>query len=293
MAKTLKPETIETLIQEALAIEAEEAHEAGTVGFMARAMVQATMPHRNVKGNEFTRRNGHFTLTMLAPSKVGLPYGNIPRLLLAWITTEAVRTKERELLLGNSLSSFMGQLGFQATGGRHGSITRMKNQTRRLFSSNIQCDYETDGGSALMGFRIADKALLWWDAKDPAQGNLWQSSVMLTEPFFNEITTNPVPVDMRALKALKRSPLALDIYSWLTYRMSYLRHKTRLPWGLLQQQFGSDYPLNARGRADFKRNFLLQLTKVQAVYPVELESSTEALLLKPNRPHVRRLAKKG
>ncbi len=32
-----------------------------------------------------------------------------------------------------------------------------------------------------------------------------------------------VPIDLRALNALKGSPLALDIYSWLTYRMSYLR----------------------------------------------------------------------
>jgi hypothetical protein len=293
MAKDLKPTTIERLIQEALAIEAEEAHEAGTVGFMARAMVQATLPHKAVKGSEFTRKNGHFTLTLLAPSKVGLPYGNIPRLLLAWITTEAVRTKERELLLGNSLTGFMGQLGFQATGGRHGSITRMKHQTRRLFSSNIQCDYETDTEAALMGFRIADKALLWWDSKDPNQGNLWQSSVTLTEPFFNEITNNPVPVDIRALKALKRSPMALDIYSWLTYRMSYLRHTTRLPWGLLQQQFGADYANNAQGRRDFKKSFLAHLKKVQAVYPVaNLDTEQDSLILMPSRPHIKRLAKK-
>ena len=59
MAKTLKPQTVEKLIQEALAIESEEALEAGTVGFMARAMVQATMPHKRVKGNEFSRRNGN------------------------------------------------------------------------------------------------------------------------------------------------------------------------------------------------------------------------------------------
>jgi len=293
MAKTLKPETIEHLIQEALAIEAEEAHEAGAVGFMARAMVQATMPHRAVKGNEFSRKNGNFTLNMLAPSKVGLPYGNVPRLLMAWITTEAVQTKTRELLLGNSLSAFMAQLGFQATGGQYGSITRMKNQTRRLFATTVNCTYDGEQGSAILNYMIADKALLWWDAKDPNQRALWESSVTLTEPFFREITHNPVPVDMRALKALKRSPLALDIYSWLTYRMSYLKHTTRLPWPLLQAQFGADYADNAQGRRDFKKAFLNQLMKVQAVYPVNLETGGDALLLKPNPPHVRRLVKEG
>ena len=114
---------------------------------------------------------------------------------------------------------------------------------------------------------------------------------MLTEPFFEEITTNPVPVDMRALKALKRSPLALDIYTWLTYRMSYLRHNTRVYWPLLQAQFGSDYADNAQGRRNFKKHFLAQLNKVLATYPVNLEPGSSALLLKPNRPHVRRLRK--
>ena len=110
-------------------------------------------------------------------------------------------------------------------------------------------------------------------------------------PFFEEITTNPVLVDMRALKALKRSRLALDIYTWLTYRMSYLKHNTRLPWPLLQVQFGSDYADNAQGRRNFKKEFLKQLMKVQAIYPVNLEPGSNALLLKPNRPHVRQLSK--
>ncbi len=42
--------------------------------------------------------------------KRGLPYGTYPRLLLAWLNTEAVRTKERTIILGHSLSEFMRQL---------------------------------------------------------------------------------------------------------------------------------------------------------------------------------------
>jgi hypothetical protein len=44
------PPSVERLITEALAIQAEEAQEAGAVWFMARAMVQATLPHRRVAG---------------------------------------------------------------------------------------------------------------------------------------------------------------------------------------------------------------------------------------------------
>ena len=65
------------------------------VGFLARALVQATLPHSDPKSNEFVRRNGHLTLSIMAPRNVGLPYGRYPRLVLAYLSTEAVRRKTR------------------------------------------------------------------------------------------------------------------------------------------------------------------------------------------------------
>ena len=131
----MQQKNIDKLITEALAIEAEDAKEAGTLGYMARSLVQATMPHRSTKGNEFIRKNGTFTLAMLAPSEIGLPFGSMPRLLISWITTEAVLKRDREIILGNTLSGFMRQLGYDCTGGRGGSITRLRQQMRRLFST--------------------------------------------------------------------------------------------------------------------------------------------------------------
>ena len=84
---------LDKLTRQALLIEIEEARQARTVGFMARVLTQATMPHKAYINNEFTRHNGYLTLTMWSPRDIGLPYGSIPRLLLSWITTEAVRTK--------------------------------------------------------------------------------------------------------------------------------------------------------------------------------------------------------
>ena len=80
MAKNLSPENLNSLVNQALAIEDEDAREAGALGFMARAMVQATLPHRKVEGTYFERRNGAFTLSMQALPKIGLPYGALPRL---------------------------------------------------------------------------------------------------------------------------------------------------------------------------------------------------------------------
>lgn len=86
---------LSALVAEALAAEAEQAHKSGHLGFMARALVQATMPHRKPKEHFFERSNGVFTLEMTAPSRYGLPYGSIPRLLMVWMTTEAVKTSNR------------------------------------------------------------------------------------------------------------------------------------------------------------------------------------------------------
>ena len=46
-----------------------------------------------------------------------LPYGNLPRLVLAWVSTEAVRTQSRELVLGRSLAEFMRKLGMEDRSG--------------------------------------------------------------------------------------------------------------------------------------------------------------------------------
>ena len=54
---------------------------------------------------------------MTAVGQTGLPFGNLSRLLLAWVCTEAVRTQSRELFLGPSLSGFMRRLGMAPIGG--------------------------------------------------------------------------------------------------------------------------------------------------------------------------------
>ena len=279
----MNKDRLNNLITEALAIEAESAKAAGSLGFMARALIQATMPHSKQSGTEFTRQNGLFTLTMLSPSKIGLPYGSIPRLLLAWLTTEAVLTKEKELILGSSLSDFMSKLSIVPTGGRWGTITYLKDQIQRLFSAAISCTYDDGESWAIKNIQPVSNAHLWWDPKKPQQASLFESTITLGQEFFNEITNNPIPIDMRALKSLRRSPMALDIYCWLTYRMSYLKSNTCIPWGALEVQFGSEY----KRTRSFKEKFIKHLRAVQIVYPEsKLEDSEKGLILKPSPPHI-------
>jgi hypothetical protein len=284
----MKNGQLDKLITEALAIEAQDAKEAGVLGYMARALVQATMPHKKTESNEFTRHNGNFSLTILSPSEIGLPYGSIPRVLTAWITTEAVKTNSRELVLGDSLSSFMEKIGLVPTGGRWGSITRLRDQMRRLFSSSISCSYRDSQRSSGLNIQVAEEYHLWWEPKNPDQACLWESSLILNKRFFDEIVKNPIPINLNAISTLKRSPMALDIYCWLTYRMSYLKKTCEIPWPLLQTQFGSDYGTSGQGVRDFKRAFLRELKKVITIYPANIDEEKSYLILKPSPTHIQK-----
>ena len=81
------------------------------------------------------------------------------------------------------------------------------------------------------------------------------------------------------------SPLALDLYTWLTHRMSYLRRPTLVPWKGLQAQLGADY---ARPR-DFRRIALARLEDVVGAYPeLRIRGEKEGVRLYPSPPHVTR-----
>ena len=231
-----KHKRIERMVAGALAIEEQSALDAGALGFMARALVQATMPHRSIPEDRFIRTNGNYELEMVAMrNDIGLPYGSMPRLILAWMGTEAVKTQERELVLGDNMTDFMRQLGLVPYGGRWGTITRLKDQTRRLLNCGITCSYtrEHSNGTneASTKMMVAEDSDFWWPVANniDEQRSLFKSTIRLSERFFNEIISHPVPVDMRTLNELKRSPMALDIYAWLTWRMSYLNKATTIP----------------------------------------------------------------
>jgi hypothetical protein len=273
------------LIDAALAIEAENAKEAGALGYMARILTQCTLPHSKVEGTHFARSNGALELNLVAlDPKVGLPFGTVPRLLMAWLTTEAVRNRERTIILGDSLSGFMSELGLVPTGGRWGSITRLRDQSDRLFGCAITAKYTGDHGGGTRNALIASSTDTWWDAKRPTQRGLWQSSVVLSREFYESATTSPIPVDKRVLAALRRSPMALDIAVWLPYRLSYLERATEIPWQLLELQFGAGYA----DTRQFKRRFLDQLRKVVALLPdANVEEGERGLWLKPSPKLVR------
>ena len=257
------------------------------LGFMARTMALCSLPRTN-PGNrkEYVRRNGPYTLVMTSGFDNKLPYGNLPRLLLAWVSTEAVRTQSRELVLGRSLSEFMGKLGMDSVGGAR---TRLRNQIRRLFNAHVQLVYKDQHGEANVSSSVADRSEFWWNERKPDEPSLWESKIRLGEDFFNEIINHPVPIDMNTLMALTRCALGLDLYLWLVYRTFALRAPLRLTWRQVYRQFGA-HPDNASDKRtvlNFRRNILRELKKIKLAWP-ELNYTTApgVLILHPSTPAI-------
>ena len=142
----------------------------------------------------------------------------------AWVCSEAVRLQSRELVLGRSLYEFMRKLGMDdRSGSVRGDRTRLKNQMRRLFACTVTLVHKDAQREVRVSSLAADRAEYWWDAKQPDAPVLWDSKVELGEKFFQEIIAHPIPLDLTTLKALKRSPLGLDLYFWLVYRTFTLK----------------------------------------------------------------------
>lgn len=320
------PKWVHDVIDESFAIESEEAKSAGALGFMARALVNATLPYKDPKSHVFERRNGNYVLRMVGGNDNGLPYGVYPRLLMSWITTEAVRTGSPELELGDSLSAFLRDvLGVQRGGGKQGPNARVTEQMERLFSTLITATFASDRsrGFNLRNVLIVDEASLdedmaraidaaaglpppapvdatagtggeedahLWSPQSPENAGRWKSRVVLSKRFFEEIVQRPVPIDLRAYRVLRGSPVAMDLYTWMTYRMSYIERSTKpIPWEALMLQFGSDYSGDPkRAVREFRnKSFKPALAVVKEIYrDAKFEVTENGLILHPSTPHV-------
>lgn len=295
-------------VDEGLAIQFEDARSAGSLGFLTRLTALTNLPYRQIPDSRFTRHNGPYVLHIQALPDIGLPFGRYPRLLLAWITTEAVRTRSRYLDLGNSLSAFMSQVGVSPHGGAHGPLGRFQDQLARLLATTFQF-YKIQRGETLhytrgKGFVISDDSELWWEPRRPRSGSRpfigtgasaalrsrsrsWSAKLVLSERFFEEIVEHRIPVNLRALGALQ-APLAMDLYVWLTYRLHALAKPVTVPWRALHLQCGSQ----TRRVPAFRLHVLQKLPSVLTVYPearVEEADDQSGLVLKPSPPHIPRI----
>lgn len=265
--------------------------------FSHSVLCQVGLPRKHTSQRHYERSNGCRSLLVEAGSlwnglswaEQPLPYGAIPRLVLVHISTEAVKTRSRVIDMGDSMRQFLLELGIQPTGGPRGGYTALRRQMQALAACRMTLGM-TDGTKATT---IDAKPIKRFDAwifnghEDGAQQTLWPGELELSEDFYDTLTQHAVPLDYRALGALKHSALALDIYTWLAHRLPRVGNPmgTRVSWSNLKDQFGQDY-----GRSkDFKKSFRHALKQVCIVYAdARLRDAPGGLILLPSRSPIPR-----
>lgn len=237
---------------------------------------------------EWDRKQGHASLRLEAGSalnpetkefvKLGLPYGEKPRLVLIHMATEAIRSGSPLIDVESSMTAFARSLGIE-TNGHH--LRLLKDQIARLAAATLRMGMVEEGRAVQVNTQIVS-AFDFWLPTEPGQRLLWPSTVRLSEEYYASLTRHAVPLDRRDISALAASSLALDVYVWLAQRLHRIQPgKPQLvTWVNLHEQFGQGF---ARIR-DFRRQFLHTLHQVVAVYPSARIDAADRGLTLSNSP---------
>lgn len=283
---TRKPPAIVSRIIDASASIA--ADSPASIDYQHAVLCQVGMPRKATAGDTFERTSGNASLLITAGQlwdgrhwmKQPLPYGVQPRLALVHVSSEAIRTRSPIVDVGHSTRDFLLRLGAQVDGRTY---ARFQKQMRALAA----CEMRLGVGMTTTKFQPIDTFEAWL-ATDK-QAALWPGTLQLSARFFETLSEFAVPLDARALAALKHSALALDTYAWLAHRLHRVNKAggVMLSWSNLRDQFGQEYA----NPKDFKREFRQALRAALAVYPAaRVEAVMGGVLLKPSRPPVAKTA---
>src|SRR5579875_2621886 len=260
------------------------------IDFLHTVQCQCGIPYRNPgdEVREWDRKQGNASLRIEAGSaidpktgefvKLGLPYGEKPRLVLIHLASEAVRTGQPVVDVEGSMTAFGRSLGLETNGQQ---LKSLKDQLARLASATVRMGVVEEGRAVQVNTQFVSAFDLWFP-KQSDQRILWPSTVRLSDEYFQSLGKHAVPLDHRAVGILASSSMALDVYVWLAQRLHRVPpgRPQLITWLALHEQFGQGF---ARLR-DFRRRFLQTLHHVQAAYPNARLSATEVGLTLEHSP---------
>lgn len=260
------------------------------MAFTHAVLCQVGLPRSKVAGREFLRQSGAAWVNVQAgmldegegPVAQPIPYGAMPRLALIWVSTYAKRYNTREVPIGDSASDFLRLMGMDHQGARYKTL---RTQMHALAACRFQLGFQgrTFNGQPVEQFDA------WVSRRPSNQRTLWPGVMVLSEGYFQELAVHGVPLDNRALGALKGSALALDIYTWLAHRLHRIEGRpVILHWKSIREQFAQEYTGKNRDK-DFKEKFVPALHSALTVYPkAKVKQVLGGLMLQASPPPISR-----
>jgi hypothetical protein len=248
------------------------------LGFSSRPFVLCGLPVKRPAPDCLLheRRNGQFVLQVTGHPSYGLPWGQ-DRLVPIFLATLAIRQQSARITFG-SASEMLDTFGLRQGGSQY---RRLVASFQRIFGATIffGTDVQRERAAVVHRARFNFMTEAWiWYLKDFDRGLLpgdCQNMIVLSDEFYLEILSHPIPTDLEAAKVLSSSPAALDLFMWLSYRCFTARGRERVPlfgdFGLVSQLGSCDY---ARPRK-FRERLEGWLDLVRAMWP-ECPASMDA-----------------
>lgn len=241
-----------------------------TFGFSSRPFVLCGLPVKRPAAGCLLheRRNGSFLLQITGHPTYGLPWGQ-DRLVPLFLATLAVR-QQKQIITFRSAAEMLDTFGLPQGGSQY---RRLIASFQRVFGATIffGTDAQRDKAVVLdqVRFHFLQEARLWYspDLDRPQPLEEGQNRIVLSNEFYREILSHPIPADLEAAKALSSAPAALDLFLWLSYRCFVAKGPERIPlfgtFGLVAQLGSAEY---ARPRK-FRERLEHWLELVRALWP--------------------------
>jgi len=229
---------------------------------------------------------------------LGVPFGAYPRVALIYLLSQAVTKRSRDVYLGRNFTEWMRRLGYQTVSyGPRGTANLMREQVDRLLACEWQIRWEghSSGDSA---FAVRDVKISNEYAGSLDRNGAFAREIRMSEQFYAHLIEHAVPLNEVAIRELKATPTALDLYTYLAYRLPRIADPRGqvISWDQLAKHLGN----NADSKR-FRQTVRETMQLVSAVYPnadvdfsgrnVVLRASPAPLERKLVGAHLRALAK--
>ena len=230
------------------------------LAFSSRPFVLCGLPVRQPPKGQllFERRNGSFVLQITGHPEFGLPYGQ-DRLVPIYLATLAVQQKNQTVRF-RSGAEMLDTFGMSKGGKEY---RRLVQAFERIFGATIFFGTDQMRGTAKVvqrsRFNFLREARIWY-SRNPDQTTFtgdFENVIVLSDEFYREITSHPIPTDLEAVKVLAGAPAVLDLFMWLSYRCHLAQREEGIPifgtFGLAQQLGSIEYSRPRRFRVKLEQ----------------------------------------
>jgi hypothetical protein len=268
-------------------IRANRASERQNLGFSSRPFVLCGLPVKRPAAGCLLheRRNGQFVLQVTGHPSYGLPWGQ-DRLVPIFLAILAVRQQSPRVMF-DSAAAMLDTFGMQQGGSQY---RRLVSSFQRIFGATIFFGTDTQRQKATVvhqaRFNFMTEARIWF-SRDCDQRMLpgdCQNMIVLSDQFYRETLSHPIPTDLEAAKALSCAPAALDLFTWLSYRCFGAKGEERVPLfgdcGLVSQLGSVSYSRPRKFREKLEQ-WLDLIRTMWPECPARISSDGTALIVSP------------